>query len=509
MENICDERYIVKKLNEIGIALSIEKDIEKLLDLILEECMEITKSDAGSLYIIEQTEKEKFLKFKIAKNFSRNVPFAEIKMPLDNKSLAGYSALKSEILNIKNVEEYTKDKNIEYNKKFQDEINYKVASMLVVPMKNYSQEVVGVIQLINKKSDYQKKLEDKEQIDEEVLNYTKDEEEIVGSLTSQASILLERTKLYKDIEDLFSSFVETMVATIDARDTTTSGHSRRLAGYTLGFAEAINRVNYGKYKDYFFSKEEIKELYYAALLHDVGKIGVREEVLIKRHRLTDDRMRIVKYKFELLRKELELKQMSNTLEIESNILNEIDEMYNFLDEMNKRGFIKPEEEERVKTIGKIKFIDVDNKEKDLLDLFEIENLIVKKGNLTDKEKYEMNSHVTYSYEILKKINWLNTLKNIPIIAGCHHEKIDGSGYPWGKKGDDIPLQSKIITILDIFEALTARDRAYKPPMPVEKAIQILEFELKDNHLDKDLFEIFIKEKIYDMYKEELDKIVKL
>ncbi|NLK63043.1 MAG: GAF domain-containing protein [Fusobacteria bacterium] len=506
MLNNVDEKHIIKKLNEIGISLSMEKDVNKLLDIILNECMEITKSDAGSLYIIEtknidKVDIENVLRFKIAKNISRDIPFLETTMPLDTNSLVGYSVLNNKILNIKNVEEYAKLKNIKYNRKFDEEIKYKSSTMLVVPMKNFSGKVIGVIQLINKKNEYLKKIGISAKIEDEVFQYNEDEEKIIESLSSQAAILLERTKLYENIETLFNSFVETMVATIDARDLTTSGHSRRLAGYALGFAKAINRIDYGKYKDFKFTKEEIKELYFASLLHDVGKIGVKEEVLVKKNRLSDDRISIIGYKFNIHKNNLKEKG-----EID---LKKYDEMYQFLVEINKKGFITNEEEAQIKDIATIEFIDIDGDKKNIVDEFELSNLTIKKGNLTDNEKDEMNSHALQSYEILKKINWIDSLKNVPMIAACHHEKINGSGYPWGKIDEDIPIQSKIITILDIYEALTARDRPYKPPMPIEKALQILEFEVKANTLDKDLYDIFINEKIYEMYKEELDKIVKL
>ncbi len=510
MSELSYKNDIVKKLNEIGIALSVEKDTDKLLELILKESMIITHSDAGSLYIVDEHEKEKFLKFKIAKNESRKIKFQEVEMPLNQNSFAGYSASTGQALNIENVEEYAKAHNITYNKKFEDELDYKSVKMLVVPMKNYKQEVVGVVQLINKKESNESKLGDKDSITSQVFDYSRYEQDLVSSLTSQASILLERTKLYNDIEELFSSFVETMVFTIDARDTTTSGHSRRLAGYALKFAEIINKVDYGKYKNLSFSKEEIKELYYAALLHDIGKIGVREDVLLKRHRLTDDRMKIIHYKFEMLRKSLEFKEITSGLsEDEFNIFSKIKEFYEFINEINKRGYITEDETKKLYNIAKIKIIDFNGEEAPLLDQFELENLSIKKGNLTDYEKDEMNYHVVYSFDILQKVNWLKSLENVPTIAGLHHEKVDGSGYPNGFGDEKIPVQAKIITILDIFEALTARDRVYKPPMPVEKAISILKAEVDDTHLDKDLFEIFIKENIYELYKEELDKIVKL
>lgn len=497
---------LIRELNGIGISLSAERDINKLLEIILEESIKITASDGGSIYI-KENENEPVLRFKIARNKSREIHFEEFVLPINRNSIAGYAALSGNPINLKNVKDAEEILEIRYNDTFDKKINYKTINMLVIPMKNYENEIVGVLQLINKKKSSDIILEKVEEIESQIISYTIFEEEIISSLASQAGILIERTMLYDEIQELLRSFIESMVVTIEARDTTTSGHSKRLAGYAIKFLEAVDKVEYGKYKGSHFGKNEIREIYYAALLHDIGKIGVKESVLQKSGRVSPEKEEAIEYRIKYIK--MLLKNNRENLEIKSEIsAEELDGVIKLIKELNFKEFIADEEEEKLRNLKEIK-VKFNEEIIELLTEEEFQNLSVKKGNLTSEEREEINSHVIHTYNILKGINWTKELSEIPIIAGCHHEKIDGTGYPNKLKGEEISLQSKILAIIDIFEALTARDRPYKPPMPVEKAIKILEFEVKNNHLDRELFEIFINEKIYELYKEELNKIVKI
>jgi len=497
-----NNRELIKKLNKIGIALSAERNVDKLLEIILEESMKITGADAGSIYIKEECNNKECLRFKITKNISRKFEWSEFTLNIDKKSIAGYCAYSKEVLNIENLDNLSKLDGISYNRAFDQKINYKSVNMLVIPMLNYDFDVVGVVQLLNKKKDRSIVFDKVEDIEKEIIPFTLEEEEIIESLSAQAGILIERTVLHDEIQELLSSFINAMVGTIDARDITTSGHSRRLAGYALHFGKIINKVDYGKYKDTKFNDDEIKELYYSALLHDIGKIGVEEAVLQKENRLSNENIELIKYRFKYLK--IILKNNIKYAEI----YNELDFYLEFILSLNKIGFLDDEKEKLLKEIYGIK-ISLEDEEINLLSDFEYENLSIKRGNLTNEERQKINSHAIHSKAILEKVNWSKKLRNVPEIAGSHHEKINGTGYPNKLKDEEICIQARILAILDIFEALTARDRPYKPATPVEKAIQIFEFEVKDNHLDKDLFEIFIKERIFDLYKEELDKIIKI
>ncbi len=500
---------LLHRLNKIGIALSAERDVNKLLEIILSESMQITSSDGGSIYIKEEKDGVPSLRFTLAKNISRQIDFKEFHLVLDKKSIAGYVGMTGETLDIPNVNKIPKRLGLKYNPNFDKTINYKTVNMLVIPMKDYKKEVVGVLQLLNKKKSATTIFKDPSQIEENIKKYTKPEIEIISSLSSQAGILIERTRLYDEIQELLRSFIESMVTTLEARDNTSSGHSRRLAGYSVQFLEAVNKVNYGQYKDVCFTKDQVREIYYAALLHDIGKIGVKESVLLKADRLSKEKIKEIKYRYKYVKLKLETmsqkKQLNKTQLL---VYQNIDEYLKLVINLNDKGFIETEIEEKLKQIKSIK-LEFDKEEIELLTDFEYQNLSIKKGNLTSEERKEIESHVLHSYNILKGITWTKDLLDVPIIAGNHHEKINGTGYPNRLNGDEINTQAKILAILDIFEALTAIDRPYKKPMSVQEAIRILEFGVKDNHLDKDLFEIFITEKVFETYKEELNKIIRI
>ena len=294
------------------------------------------------------------------------------------------------------------------------------------------------------------------------------------------------------------AFVEAMGTVLDTRDTTTSGHSKRIAKYAEKTAKAINRVSYGKYRNYKFTNDEIKELYYSALLHDIGKIGIREQILLKQRRVTLDRQDVICYRLNWYIERLKLEDNSRKLnETKNTLLNKLPYYITFLIEMNKKEFISDEEIVKIKEIAALRFIDIDGVEKNLLDEFEIENLTVKKGNLTIAERSTVCSHVEYTYNILKGIPWPKYLEGVPEIAASHHERLNGTGYYRGLQGDEISTASRILAILDVYEALTSPDRPYKEKKTVEEALTILEWEVREGNLDEDIFEVFVKEKIYE------------
>ncbi len=497
----CDKKdYIIKNLNSIGIALSAEKNVDRLLDIILEESMKLTDSDAGSVYIKEIKENQEKLTFKLSKNNSREFPFEKFSIPLDSNSISGYVACKGRILVLNDVRNIPETFTFKYNDAFDKIISYKTVSMLNIPMKDYEGNVVGVIQLINKKKDYNIKLQKVEDIEECLTPYTKFDEELVYSLASQASILLQRTKLFEDIEKLLESVIETMVATIDARDATTSGHSKRLSDYAVSLAKTINKVDYGKFKDFKFTEDEIKEINYAALLHDIGKISISEKVLLKGNKLSNERIEAISFRFKYIKKELELKKKLNKInKIELKLYDNLDGYLSKILEVNAKGFLPDQDEMIIKEIYNTPKITIDGSPVTLLEDFERDNLLIKRGTITDEERDIMNSHVESTKQILSRINWPEKLKNVPEFASQHHEKINGKGYPDGILGDDVLLQSRMLAIIDIFEALTARDRPYKKALTAEKAIEIIKNDVKAGALDGNIFEVFEKEKVYEEY----------
>lgn len=489
---------LLNRLNNIGIMLSAEKNTNKLLEMILKESMEITCCDAGSIYVKFEKDESFFLKFQATKNNSREFPFKEFHLPINTHSISGSCAYTGKSYNFKNMEDVSNVLGLQHNDHFDKQIHYKTVNMLVIPMKDFSGEIVGVLQLINKKTQYDIFLDSLEDFDAYIVPFTKEEEEIILSLASQTAILLERSKLHEEIQHLFECFIESMVTTIEQRDPTTSGHSIRVARYVSKLAKAVNEVNYGKYKDLCFSEPQLKELYYAGLLHDIGKIGVRERVLLKQNRLSDEELQTVCYRLHYMKKDLLLKKFQEQIsQEEEQHLHALDHYCTFLCSINQKGFITDDEENLIRTIASITFTDYDDTVKNLLTENEVTQLIVKRGNLTDEERNQINLHVSYTYRVLKDIPWIKAMRRVPEIAAAHHEKLDGTGYPSRLTEEHISIQSRMLAIIDIFEALTAVDRPYKAAMPVDRALKILEEEAQHHHLDPDLFQIFMQEKVFE------------
>lgn len=292
------------------------------------------------------------------------------------------------------------------------------------------------------------------------------------------------------------AFVETMGKTLDTRDVTTAGHSKRMAEYAVRTAEAINRVDYGKFKDVCFSEDEIKELYYAALLHDIGKIGIREQILLKPNKISLDRQQAIVYKCHWYKALLEIKALKG--ELSDDELHHLDKLQSYIDliiGMNGREYILEGEEKDLMLIAEIRFRDDLGVERNLLDDFELKNLSIKFGTLTKGEREIINQHVVFTYEILNGIPWPKNLCNVPNIAASHHEKLNGEGYHKGLGESEISTQAKILAILDIYEALTSPDRPYRRKKTREEAFAIIQHEVDGGFLDGSIFEIIRRENV--------------
>jgi len=501
---------LVQHLTQIGIELSAEKDVDKLLEKILLECMSITGCDAGSLYFKEDCDGEPCLRFRHTQNKSKSFPFKSFTLPINTNSIAGSCAYNGKIYNLKTMDESYEKVGIHHDGSFDKSINYKTVNMLVIPMKNYNGEVIGVLQLINKKRDPKTLLGEPESIPDQIVPFLDTEAEIIEGLAAQAAILIERSQLFDEIEDLLESFTVSLVTALDQRDPITAGHSKRVTEYALSLAHKVSEADYGSYKDVTFSQEEFKEMYYAGLLHDVGKIGVREFVLMKQNKLLDSEMDALFYKYQWIKNHLILKSKESTLsETEALILDNIDGYWHFINEVNQKGFLPDDELIKLQYMASLSF-QANKLNKDgemettqiiLLDAHELESLSIKRGTLTKEERAMIESHALFTYEILSGIKWTRELKNVPIISASHHEKINGEGYPKGLTADEMPVQAKILAVADIFDALTAKDRPYKPAIPIPKTLEIINEEAERFHLDADLVEIFIKEKAYELEEE--------
>ncbi len=517
----------LQKISDIGVALSSQEDTETLLDLILTSAMELTGADAGSLYFVEEKPgaeydrndylADKQLRFRYAKNFSRETKLQGFTMPITPHSIVGYVTLSREPLMIPDVYFLPDGVPFKFGGRQSDaELNYRTKSMLTVPMLNRDRDPIGVIQLINKKKDFRIILPEVELWDNLVFPFTRRDELFVYSLASQAGIAYENRLLYESIKALFEGFIRASVTAIEARDPTTSGHSERVATLTVGLAETVDRLQDGIFRDVRFTKQDLQEIKYAALLHDFGKIGVREPVLVKAKKLYDHELQEIKNRYIILRKALELKYTKQKVaylleksreealplieqldkEVAEQLL-ELDDYLRFILQANEPTVLKSEGFDKLLEIKSKILIVSEDEAYPYLTETEARRLSIPKGSLDEQERQEINSHVTHTYNFLKQIPWTRNLRNVPLIAYSHHEKIDGSGYPRKVKLPEIPIQSRMMTIADIYDALTAQDRPYKKAVPVERALDILKLEVKDNHIDNDLFEVFVNARIYD------------
>jgi HD-GYP domain-containing protein (c-di-GMP phosphodiesterase class II) len=491
MESVHDEvhrlRERERQLVEITSMLSAVTDTNTLLEKIMTSLRLATLSDAGSLYIVEG---EATLRFSVAQNDSRDIPFKAFTLPISPNTIAGYVAQSGEILCFDDVYSINGDRPFQFKADFDRQFGYRTRSMLCVPMRNQQQKIVGVVQLINKKRNVADRIQEAADADRVVLTYTPDDIEFLEILASQAAIIIERAALYEGIERLLRGFVESSAASIESRDKVTAGHSERIAAYIVAMAKRINRTTEGFWKDINYTPEEIRELFYSAMLHDIGKIGVREHVLMKENKLTNDRIETIRLRIEL--------EIMNDRERET----EWREIWEFLKGVNIPGFLDDDRFNRLQEVAGRSVRDSQGAARPLLDEFELENLSVRRGNLTDAERKEIESHVVHSAEILQVIPWTDNLRRVPIIAGSHHEKLNGKGYPRGLTKDEIPFEGRMLAVLDVFEALTAMDRPYKPAMPLAKALEVLRSEAKFGGLQEEIVEFFIQEKIHDVIPEE-------
>lgn len=504
------------QLLKIGISLSSERDIDVLLETILTRARELTGSDAGSLYLLENDDTgNPKLRFVLAQNDSREVNLNEFVMDATRESLAGYVALDAKTLNIDDSYDIPEDSPYRFDKKFDEETGYRTRSMLVLPMLTHRDEVIGVLQLINRKIDFDKKLEDEDDFGEEVIPFDQRTETLARSLGSQAAVSLENTRLYESIKNLFEGLVKASAKAIEARDPTTSGHSNRVASLTVSLAETVNKVEEGPFADTTFTRDQLMALKYAGLLHDFGKIGVREAVLVKEKKLYPWEMQAVvdRFKYVKILLELEYARMKldmfpgETEELEKEFaqldaeleetLARFDEYLEAVKKANEPAFLEGEVASILKEIGDATFPTEDGEEMPLLSEEEIKRLSIKKGSLSEEERKEIESHVEHSYGFLREIPWTTALAEVPEIAYLHHEKLDGNGYPRGLSADDLSVQARMMCIADIFDALTASDRPYKPAVPVEKALDILSDMAEKGHLDKDLLVLFVEQGVYE------------
>jgi HD-GYP domain-containing protein (c-di-GMP phosphodiesterase class II) len=509
----------IRRLNQIGTALSAEKNLDRLLEMIVDEAREFTNADGGTLYIMSDDEEE--LQFAIVQNTSLNVrmggtggkitwPSVRLKN-LDGQpnhaNVSAYAAITGQVVNISDVY-HAEGFNFEGTRRFDAETGYRSKSMLVVPMRNHENDIIGVLQLLNA------------QLEGEtgVISFSIENQKMTESLASQAAVAISNNRLIHDLENLLESFIRTIATAIDEKSPYTGGHVRRVSELTMAIAEKINKSVEGPYAHICFDEDKLKELRISAWLHDVGKITTPEYIVDKGKKLETiyNRMEALKERFEILRRDHAIEKLKNgyrqrngesveqTIDSAAKEEMDLDADHEFLTDINTgTKFMDEKMLDRLKNIAGRKW-NLGGELRNLLSDDEVCNLSIPLGTLTDKEKEIVKNHVTVTHKMLCQLPFPKKLKNVSYYASSHHERIDGAGYPFGLKGDEIPLQSRIIALADIFDALTAKDRPYKKEKTLSEAAKIMGYMVKDNHIDRDLFELFIKERIHlDYAKKEL------
>ncbi len=482
------QRRIDKLTAIVGVATAMteQRDLDTLLVMIVNEVTKVVDAERSSLFIYDRDRDE--LWSKVAEGSS------EIRFPA-SKGLAGSVVTSGKIINIDDA--YSDPR---FNKQFDVQTGFRTRAVLTVPMLNSKGERVGVIQTLNKRDGG---------------SFTREDEELLIALGGVAAAAISNVQLQDEIEHLFEGFVNASVVAIESRDPSTAGHSGRVAALSVALAEALENFERDKFpwSKHKFSKDALQELRYAALLHDFGKVGVRESVLVKANKLYPSDLEVIEQRYETIRRTLQLESLQRQMEVMlsggaavmkglfeererlGKQLAEVDDELVFIRAANLPAVMPQGSFERLGEIAKRTFEDSRGLRHPHLNEREVELLSIRKGTLGPLERLEIESHVVHTHRFLSQIPWTRTLRGVPDIAFGHHEKLSGNGYPRALPAESITVQSRIITITDIYDALTAADRPYKRALPHEKALDILHLEAKDGNIDRALLDLFIEARI--------------
>lgn len=515
----------VADLAQVGVALTTQRDLLQLLDTVLTHARRLSRSDAGSIYLVERGDEDAphapgaeptRLRFKLAQNGSLPaLQLRESAVAIDHTSLAGHVAITGEPLVIADVYDLPDGSGFQQNRGFDERHGYRTKSMLVLPMATHRDEIVGVLQLINRTRSTGTTLSSPEIAEREVIAFDEHTVELVSALAAHAAVAIENNQLYSSIERLFEGFVTAAVTAIEQRDPATSGHSVRVATLTVGLAEAAERHGAGPYSGLRFSVAQLREMRYASLLHDFGKVGVRESVLGKAKKLHPLNLEVIRHRFAFLVQAAELEferarasflethgrtgyaEAVRTLEARLRATRlDLERHARAIENASEPSVTAEGDFTAIMELADRTFLDIDGEERPLLDPHEFRQLSIRKGTLDDDERRELESHVTHTWQFLQQIPWTAELRGVPGIAYAHHEKLNGSGYPRGIEAPAIPVQTRIMSIADIFDALTATDRPYKRAISTERAIALLEREARDGDLDAHLVQTFIAARVW-------------
>ena len=502
-------------LNEVGIALSAEKNFSTLLEKILIGAKKITKADGGTLYLLNAEKKLEMvvvqtdsLGIHLGGNTDKPINFKPVSLYLDDGSanlnmVVTRSVIENKPINI--IDAYnTPDYDFSGTYEFDKSTGYHSQSFLAVPMKNHENEVIGVLQLINAKS-----------VDsEDIIPFTEEDQHLVESLASQAAVAIANKQLVDSLNELFSSLVQLIATAIDEKSPHTSGHCKRLPDITMALADAVHDTKGEIFKDFLMTKEDRYELEVAAWLHDCGKLTTPEYVMDKSTKLERivDRIDSIDLRLEIIKRDAEIEKLTSIANgINSDEANRVyqekiktlKEAGEFIRRHNKGGeFMSEEDIHKIKNCAKLKWKDKQGIIQPLLSQDETDNLCIVKGTLTEEERDIINNHIGATIKMLETLPFPKHLQNVPEYAGGHHERVDGKGFPKGLMKDEMSVQARIMAIADVFEALTARDRPYKDPMKLSQAVSILKKMSETGHIDPDLFDVFIDQSVHITYANE-------
>jgi len=510
----------IEKLTEIGIALSAEKDTQHLLEMILLGAKELTNADGGTLYSVQEDGTVKMeivrtdsLNFAMGGTTGKPIPFAPIPLYDANGKPNHHMVVTHAVLNdtTVNIPDAYDAEGFDFSgtQKFDSNTGYRSTSFLTVPLKDHEGDIIGVLQLLNAQ-------------DEEtgaIIAFDEEAQHLAESLSSQAAIALTNRHLIDDLKQLLESLIQLIATAIDEKSPYTGGHCKRVPVLTMLLADAAARTTDGPLKEFQMSDDDRYELEMAAWLHDCGKITTPEYVVDKATKLETiyDRIETVDTRFEVLKRDAEIAMLKkkiaaleNGTPVDEQALQDefrdqirlLDDELDFLHLSNTGGeFMSPEDQSRIRQIGEHPWMH-NGEQIPLLTENEVYNLTIEKGTLTPEEREVINNHIVATIKMLEALPFPKHLQHVPEYAGGHHEKMDGTGYPRGLKREQMSVQARIMAIADIFEALTAKDRPYKEGKKLSESLRILSLLKQDNHIDPDLFDIFIKERLYEQYAQQ-------
>ena len=510
----------LERLNSIGVALSAEPDNNRLLEVILLGAKELTNADGGTLYSVTEDAR---LKFEIMRTLSLSIamggttgiqiPFPSLPIYLEdgkpnNNMVAAYSVINAKTVNI--ADAYLAEGfDFSGTRKFDEAMGFRSKSFLTVPMTNHEDEIIGVLQLINAIDPLSK----------EIIPFSESHQRLVESLASQAAVALTNHNLINGLKDLFESFIKLIADAIDEKSPYTGGHCQRVPELTMMLAQAAINTNSGPFKSFAMSEKEVYELKIAAWLHDCGKITTPESVMDKATKLETifDRIHLIDHRFELLKAQRENAYLYQALEAVKNgkplvskqlthdikaLKNELEDDKNFIRKVNFGSeFMEPADIQRVKDIANYEYLDDSGHSAKFLTENEVYNLTIEKGTLTPEERTVINNHIVVTIHMLEALSYPKDLRRVPEYAGGHHERMDGKGYPKGLTREQMSIPARMMGVADIFEALTSKDRPYKKAKTLSESLNILGKMRLENHIDPDIFDLFVREKIYLQYAE--------